>query len=158
MELKDAQGNPIAGQNVTITFDGEKYSAITDSAGKAYLTIYGENPGSYEVSAEFGGNDRYAATSAKTTITITDGAADNPASQTDSSATATSKNTNSSSSSSSESSGGSSGGSSSQDKIYEDRVHGITYNENNIILSSPDGGGVGMTLDEYLAWRPDPFR
>lgn len=82
IELKDASGNAIAGETVDITYNNEKYSAVTDSSGRAYLTINGEDAGKYDVIASYGGNDKYGASSAQMSITITDGDADDVPEQT----------------------------------------------------------------------------
>lgn len=75
-ELKDANGNPIAGATVNITFNNnEKYTVTTDSSGMGYLAINGEDAGSYDVVADYGGSDKYDACTAKVTITVADGAA-----------------------------------------------------------------------------------
>ena len=79
IELKDSQGNPVANQPVNITFNNQHYSVVTDSNGRANLLVYGVAAGSYEVSVDYGGNDKYNACNAKFSITVEDGAADNPA-------------------------------------------------------------------------------
>lgn len=75
-ELKDATGTPVIGAPVTISYvhDGqaENYSIITDTQGKGYLVISGEEAGSYDVTVDFAGNDKYNACSAKQTITISE--------------------------------------------------------------------------------------
>lgn len=146
LELKDAQGNPIAGQNVNITFDGKKNSVVTDSSGKAYLTIHGEDAGKYDVTVDYGGDGKYNGCTGKVTITITDDDADNPVTQTETNSTASTSNYDANESKPQD-----------QGRVTYDRVHAISYNENGVVLSSPDGRGVGMTVDEYLNWRPDPF-
>ena len=81
-ELKDASGNPIAGETVNLTYNNnEKYSVITDSSGRGYLTINGENAGNYDIVANYGGSDKYKACTAKVTITVVDGAAGDTATQ-----------------------------------------------------------------------------
>ena len=77
-ELKDAQGNAVAGQNVTISYEEESgniqnYKIITDSNGKGYLTIDGENSGTHDITITFDGNDKYNGCNAKQTITIEEG-------------------------------------------------------------------------------------
>lgn len=70
-ELKDASGNPISGATVNITYNNnEKYSITTDSSGRGYLAINGENAGNYEVIVNYGGSDKYNACTAKMTITV----------------------------------------------------------------------------------------
>ncbi|WP_407422251.1 carboxypeptidase-like regulatory domain-containing protein [Methanobrevibacter sp.] len=81
-ELKDASGNPIAGEIVNITYNNnEKYSVVTDSSGRGYLTINGEDAGNYDVIVDYSGNDKYKACTAKLTITVTGDTTDNTASQ-----------------------------------------------------------------------------
>lgn len=93
-ELKDKQGNAISGQNLNITFNNQKYSIPTDQNGKAALTINGVSAGSYDVSAEYAGNDKYDGCNAKEKITVTDGEADNPAPQTSSDSVQSTDNSN----------------------------------------------------------------
>ena len=80
-ELKDAQGNALAGQNVTIAYDDgsgnvQNYKVITDSNGKAYLTINGEAAGNYDITVTFDGDNKYNGCSAKQTITVKEGTSD----------------------------------------------------------------------------------
>lgn len=94
-ELKDSNGAAISGQNVSIIYNkNETYSVVTDSNGKGSLLISGESAGKYEIEVKYNGNDKYKGCSAKETITITDDAADNPASQTGSSVASTNKYNN----------------------------------------------------------------
>ena len=90
-ELKDAQGNALAGQNISIDYnsgsgDVQKYKVISDKDGKGYLDISGENPGKYDITVTFNATDKYNGCSAKETITIEEGSATTPA--TDSNSTA----------------------------------------------------------------------
>lgn len=136
-ELKDAQGNVLAGQPVNITFDDEKYLVTTDENGKGYLTINDENAGSYEVTVDYGGNDKYNRCTGKVTITITDGTADNPASNTTNNATANSKV------------------SPNTAGLNYDSKHGLYYDANGIV----HGGGQldGMTIDNARKYLDDPY-
>ena len=86
-QLKDAQGNALAGQTVNIVFDNEKFTITTDQEGKGYITLTGENAGNYEVEVIYDGNDKYAPCNAKFAITITDGLTDDTVAQTSSDAT-----------------------------------------------------------------------
>ena len=86
-QLKDAQGNALAGQTVNIVFDNEKFTITTDQEGKGYITLTGENAGNYEVEVTYDGNDKYAPCNAKFAITITDGLTDDTVAQTSSDAT-----------------------------------------------------------------------
>lgn len=71
-ELKDAQGNPIANQIVNLTFGDEKYSLVTDENGKGQVVISEESAGKYDVSVDYGGDDKHNGCSGKTTVSITD--------------------------------------------------------------------------------------
>lgn len=71
--LKDAQGNPLENQNVSILFkDGsevERYSILTDSNGKGSLVL-NESAGNYSITVNYGGDDKYNSCSASFTVTI----------------------------------------------------------------------------------------
>ena len=91
-ELKDSTGTAIPEQNVTIAYDDgsgniQNYNVITDSNGKGYLAINGEDPGNYDVTITFNGTDKYQGCSAKQTITIEEGTSET-AESTESNATA----------------------------------------------------------------------
>lgn len=78
IELKDSNGKAIAGETVNLTYDNnETYSVVTDSNGKGYFIISGEPSGQYDLVADYAGNDKYNGCTAKVTITITDGTANN---------------------------------------------------------------------------------
>lgn len=73
-ELIDAQGNPIENQNITIAFQTsegiENYSIITDSQGRGSLVLNDQGSGSYNITLNYGGDDRHNGCSAKQSITI----------------------------------------------------------------------------------------
>lgn len=143
-ELKDAQGNAIAGENVNISYKNadsskiEKYSVYTDKAGKGYLTLHGEEAGSYEITVDYGGNAKYNGCSAKTTITIEEGTSTEQQQETNSNSSANTLQYNDQSSSSSSSS--SSSGSSNSDQLYYDSELNVYYNANGIIVGGQDDG------------------
>ena len=158
-ELKDSQGNALSGQTIDITYNAkEKYSITTDQNGKGYLTINGEAAGTYDIEAKYAGNDKYAASTAKTTITITDEAADSPASQTDSNATA---DTNKYNQNTDDSSSGSSGQGlnntpdnpfpGSNGTHYVEQGDLWVRDSDNVIIDSPNGEGIGKTIDEWYS-------
>ncbi len=104
--LKDAQGNAIANQNISILFEGngnvEKYSIITDSQGKGSLVINDEGSGNYTISVSFAGDDKYNSCSATQKITVgEENTANNDYSSSNSASYSTSDSSYSSSSSSS---------------------------------------------------------
>ena len=103
--LADAQGNPIANQEVTIAYesDGEiqNYTIVTDSEGKGGLLLSDEPAGDHNISVSYKGNDQYNACTAEMVFTIEDGTSDVAD---DSASTSTAGSSSSSSNSSSSSS------------------------------------------------------
>lgn len=140
-ELKDAQGNAIAGENVNISYKNadsskiEKYSVYTDKAGKGYLTLNGEEAGSYEITIDYGGNAKYNGCSAKTTITIEEGSSEGTQEETNSNSSANTLQYNNESTSSSGQSG-----SSNSDQLYYDSELNVYYNANGIIVGGQSDG------------------
>lgn len=62
--LNDESCNPVSGQNVTFTLDGESQVVTTDFDGKASLSVlFDENDTDYGVSVTFAGNDKYVSSS-----------------------------------------------------------------------------------------------
>lgn len=143
-DLKDASGNPIAGETVNITFNSnEKYSVVTDNNGKGYLLISGEDDGKYDVLADYGGNDKYDASNAKVTITITDDAPDNPVTQVSNGSIANTNDNNG---------GNDNGGNGNNTDPTGNRYFIPQYElwvEDGIVVDGPVG--VGMTLDDWIA-------
>lgn len=76
-ELVDAQGNPLANQEVKITFKGsnetQNFTITTDDHGKGALILKDENSGNYSISVSFDGDDKHNGCSNKQPIRITDG-------------------------------------------------------------------------------------
>ena len=76
-QLKDADGNAIIGENITILFeeDGENqtYSIVTDNEGKGSLALNNEMPGTYNVYVSYNGTTRFNGCTASQTITIEEG-------------------------------------------------------------------------------------
>ena len=107
--LKDAKGNALANQNVTILFEGngdvERYSVITDNQGRGSLVLNDEDSGNYTITVSFAENDKYNGCSATQKITLGEESqttSDYSASSYDSSSYSTSTSSSSSSSSGSE--------------------------------------------------------
>lgn len=143
IELKDAQGNPIANQIVNFTYQAngqdEKYSVVTNNEGKAFLALSNEDTGDHQVTVSYGGDDKHNPCTATQTITIKEGESTS-ADATDSNSTASTMAYDNSSSSSS--------GSSSQ--YYYDAETGQYYDSNGIIVS---GQNQGSSLD-YIKNNP----
>ena len=76
-ELKDAQGNALANQEINITFGGnnekQNFTITTDDQGKGALILKDENSGNYTVSVSYGGDDKHNGCSAKQAIKIGEG-------------------------------------------------------------------------------------
>lgn len=75
-ELKDAQGNALANQNVTITFEyngqAQKFSIITDSQGRGGLRLQDEESGNHNLTVSYIGDDTHNGCTANQIITIGD--------------------------------------------------------------------------------------
>ena len=75
-QLKDTNGNPLANQEVTITFgangNSQNYTVVTDSEGKGALLLNDEELGDYNITVTYAGDDTHNGCSASQTITITD--------------------------------------------------------------------------------------
>lgn len=105
-ELKDAKGNALSEQNISIAYDDgsgkiQNYKIISDKDGKGYLGIDGEAAGKYDITVTFNATDKYNGCSAKETITIEEGTSDSTSS-TESNSTANTVMYNNVSSSSSD--------------------------------------------------------
>lgn len=129
-ELKDVQGNPISGEQLTILYDDgnktENYSVVTDGNGKGYLTLSNEDPGNHSVIVKYDGNDKYGPCSANTVITIED---DTPEETTTSQSSYSTQSTSQSSSSSS-----------SGDSVHYDEKYNVYYNDQGVVVSGSNKG------------------
>ena len=150
--LKDAQGNAIAGQPVEITFNGNKHNVTTDNNGKGYLVISGEKSGKVDVEVKYGGNNKYAGSTAKETITITNDVADHLAKQTNGSSVAYTykKNTNTDNGQNSNNSPNNPFPG-SQGTYFVQQYELWVRTSDNVVIDSPNGQGLGLTLDQWIA-------
>lgn len=64
VELCDSKGNPIANQNISISFGSNSFNLTTDENGIAVLKINNVPAGEYDVKIQYGGNSHYKNTSA----------------------------------------------------------------------------------------------
>lgn len=75
-ELKDAGGNALIGENITILFEengeNQTYSIVTDNEGKGSLALNNEMPGTYNVYVSYNGTTRFNKCNASQEITIED--------------------------------------------------------------------------------------
>lgn len=155
-ELKDAKGNAIAGQTLNITYNGtEKYSITTDNNGKGHLMISGEKAGKYEIEVKYAGNDKYASTSAKDVITITDDLADNLASKISGSSVASTNDYNDKPKNNN----------TGQDlnntpdnpfpgdpgTYFIPQLELWVRSSDNVVIDAPNGKGIGLTVTEWIA-------
>lgn len=74
-ELKDEKGAALSGQNVLIAYDDgsgnvQNYNIVTDQNGKGYLTINGEDAGTYQITINYNGTDKYNGCNSKFSITV----------------------------------------------------------------------------------------
>lgn len=70
--LTDASGNPIPNQKVVFSVNGQSYTETTDIKGVATVTLDGLNVGSFDISAQYSGSDKYKAVSKSSKITVLD--------------------------------------------------------------------------------------
>lgn len=68
--LNDGENNPLAGKKVQFRFNGESYTATTDSKGKATLRLSANEGNTYKMDVRFIGDDDYAPISGKATIKV----------------------------------------------------------------------------------------
>ena len=138
-QLKDADGNAIIGENITILFeeDGENqtYSIVTDNEGKGSLALNNEMPGTYNVYVSYNGTTRFNGCTASQTITIEEGVYQ------------PSSDSNSTEPIISNSSAGTSlynGNSTASQNIHYDSQYNFYYDDNGIIRG---GQNDGMSAD-----------
>ena len=68
--LKDIIGHKLADKKVTMIFNGETYTATTDSTGRAYFTISVKKTGNYKVTLKFASDRYYNSLSAYSIATV----------------------------------------------------------------------------------------
>lgn len=137
IELKDAQGKAVSGQMLNISFNNQKYSITTDQNGKVYLNFNGLSAGKYDVEANYSGNDKYNGCSAKESITITDEAADNPATNSNAVNITNNNNTNNTDP--------------HAGCYFVGQYELWVRSSDNVVVEAPLGKGVGLTLSEWEA-------
>ena len=72
-ELKDANGNAIAGEQLNITYsndENQSYTVVTDSNGVGTFNIENEPAGDNVVIVKYAGNDKYGDYELQKTITV----------------------------------------------------------------------------------------
>lgn len=152
-ELKDAQGNAIANQPLNITYNGnETYTVTTDDNGKGHLMISGEKAGKYEIEVKYAGNDKYASSSAKDVITVTDDMADNLASNISGSSVASTNDYNPKPDSGQQLNNtpdnpfpGAPG------TYFIPQLELWVRSSDNVVIDAPSGKGIGLTVDQWIA-------
>ncbi len=144
-QLLDAQGNPLAGQNVSISFGSngktEQYSIKTDTDGKGGLLINNEELGNYNVNVSYSGDDRHNPCSASQNITIGDGSLESNGSATTSGSSDSSSSSATSDSSSYQSSSG----------LNYDSELNVNYDSNGKIVG---GQNDGASIEDVRNNRP----
>lgn len=142
--LKDAQGNPLENQNVSILFKSgsevERYSILTDSNGKGSLVL-NESAGNYSITVNYSGDDKYNSCSASVTVTIA-GAINNTTADYSTAQSSQSTSTGTGSSSSSQSSSGLS---------YDSELN-LNYDSNGRVVG---GQNDGASYEDLKNNKPD---
>lgn len=65
----DQDKNPVANGTVTLTLNGKTYNATVEN-GKAVLSIELPNPGSYNATVTYNGNDHYNSSSSSIAVDV----------------------------------------------------------------------------------------
>ena len=68
--LRDINGNPLAKKTVYLYFNGERYTATTDSKGWAYFNIAVDKIGKYKITLKFPGDGYYNSLSSYSITTV----------------------------------------------------------------------------------------
>lgn len=152
-ELKDAQGNAIANQPLNITYNGnETYTVTTDDNGKGHLMISGEKAGKYEIEVKYAGNDKYASSSAKDVITVTDDMADNLASNISGSSVASTNDYNPKPDSGQQLNNTPDNPFPGEPGTYFiPQLELWVRSSDNVVIDAPSGKGIGLTVDQWIA-------
>lgn len=127
-ELKDAQGNALPNQKVSISFEGNGHSQtfdiVTDSQGKGGLRLNNENPGNYNITVKYDGDEKHKESSASQMITIKESTVDadsvEPIAETSSNEAQTT--------------------SSSESNLHHDSELNVEYNDNGKIVGGQNDG------------------
>lgn len=143
IELKDAKGTPLPNQivNLTMKENGaeQTYAVYTNAEGKAFLILNGEQPGEYEITAAYGGNDQLNPSTASQKITIKEGTSNQASTNTASTnSTATSSSPNNGTPTSTSTS--QSGQQSQSTKSYYDEELNVYYDENGVVIGGQNAG------------------
>jgi parallel beta-helix repeat protein len=69
--LKDASGNPLTNEKITVTYNGKPYTATTNSKGVATVTLKATATGSKKATIKFAGDNEYKEVSKTLTIKVT---------------------------------------------------------------------------------------
>lgn len=157
-QLKEVNGSSIAGETVVIGFTDdngkvETFEVVTDSDGKAALTLQNENSGSHELTLAYNGNDKYKECALKVSIIVEDDSDDSDSD--DSSTTVSDSNSVSSDDSSSNNT--------LPDKPevwYYDNETGEYYNDDGIIVgdSQQAGGNIWEWKKQWEEGGGDPYK
>lgn len=146
-QLLDAQGKPLANQNISISFGSngktEQFSITTDTNGTGGLLINNEESGNYNVNVSYSGDDRHNPCSASKNITVGNGSIEN------NNATS-SGSTNSYSSSAISESSSSSSSQSSSGLTYDSELN-VNYDSNGRIVG---GQNDGASIEDVRNNRP----
>lgn len=129
--LTDAQENPIANQEVTITYESngetQNFTVVTDAEGKGGLLLSDQPTGEHTVIVNYNGNDQYNGAIGNFAFTIEEGTSD---ANTDSTSSASTAGTSASSSSSS----------SSDSNLNYNSEYNVHYDDNGIIHGGQNDG------------------
>lgn len=150
LQLKDAQGNVIASQEINISFEAngelENYSVVTDKDGKGFLVLYNEAEGDHKVIVNYNGSDKYNPSKLEETITISEGSSTSEDTESESTASTVQYDNSTTNSSSSNS-----GSSSNDDDIYYCAEYNFYYDSDGVIIGGQNAGADAFEL--YMMYK-----
>lgn len=139
--LTDAQGNPIANQEVTIAYESngeiQNYTITTDAEGKGGLLLSDQPTGEHKMSVSFNGNDQYNPCVGEFAFTIEEGTSDASTDVSASTAGTSSSNGNSSTSSS---------------NLNYNSEYNVYYDDNGVVRG---GQSDGDSIDNVISGAED---
>lgn len=146
-ELKDAQGNSLANQELTVTFgssNGEiqTYTLNTDSQGKGALALNNGENGNYSIVVRYNGDEKHNNCTASQTVTVGEADIENADTYTPSETTADQTTNTSASSAASQS---------NTDLSYDSELN-VYYDSNGNIVG---GQSDGMSYEELKNNPPE---
>ena len=156
LRLVDAQGNPIASQELNISFEAngkfENYSVISDKDGNAYLVLYNEALGDHKLIVNYTGNEKYNPCKLEGSITIVEGSSTSEDTESESTAS-TVQYDNSTAKNSTSNNGGTSN---DNETLYYCAEYNFYYNSDGVIVGGQSDGA--DAFETYMSYEEGESR